>query len=248
MPRFPFLFFTAFFLFSCNQKKAQQAPVNTGNKIADSIAVVNAPDSYLNVQTDNFVEIDSSGILMFPLSNGINGRYSESSSIISKSYGSSIWNIVFLNSKTNEYHLLADNKMIIKSYSVDYNTSSYKNRVETSGYIFYSITSDDFNSDNNLTDSDPDYLFVSDKEGKNLKQISPKNSNLHSWEYVKSTNKVIFTVKKDADNNKKFEEEDGLTTYEVYMDKGTEAKEIFSTNFKNKLKVLYSRDWKRAEK
>ena len=105
-----------------------------------------------------------------------------------------------------------------------------------------------FRSDKKLTDEDPKYLFTSDKEGNNFRQISPSNYDLQNWQFIKSVNKVLMTVKKDSDKNNKFDEKDEVTTFEVEIDKGTEPKEIFSSDFKNKLKILYDREWKRLKK
>jgi hypothetical protein len=68
---------------------------------------------------------------------------------------------------------------------------------------------------------------------------------LQNWQFIKSANKVLMTVRKDSDRNKKFEHKDEVSTFEINLDVGTEPKEVFSTDFKNKLKILYGRDWKR---
>ena len=59
---------------------------------------------------------------------------------------------------------------------------------------------------------------------------------------------MIMTVKKDTDKNKKFDENDEVSTFEIIPGKETEPREIFSTEFKNKLKLLYNKQWKRNEK
>ena len=61
-------------------------------------------------------------------------------------------------------------------------------------------------------------------------------------------NKILLTVRKDSDKNNKFDGKDEVTTFEVDIDKGTQPKEVFSTDFKDKLKILYDRDWKRLKK
>ncbi len=43
---------------------------------------------------------------------------------------------------------------------------------------------------------------------------------------------------------KKFDYEDEVVTYEIDIEKDSIGKEIFPTQFKNKLKLLYDRDWK----
>jgi len=248
MLRFIIFLSAVFTLISCGQNKQEvQTPQNPDNPVMDSVAVVNDPKNNLNIQTNSFSEIDSSGILMFPLSMGESER--DGGSLSYKEMPSnSYWNIIFLNSKTNEYHLLSDRKMLIRNYDFKYSSNNNVDIAQTSRQIFYSITSDDLNKDKKLTDEDPKYLFVSDKEGNNFRQISPSNYDLQNWQFIKSVNKVLMTVKKDSDKNNKFDEKDEVTTFEIEMDKGTEPKEIFSSDFKNKLKILYDRDWKRLKK
>lgn len=138
--------------------------------------------------------------------------------------------------------------MLIRNYDFKYSSNANLDIAQTNRHIFYSITSDDFNKDKKLTEEDPKYLFVSDKEGNDFRQISPSNYDLQNWQFIKSVNKVLLTVRKDSDKNNKFDDKDEVTTFEVDIDKRTEAKEVFSTDFKNKLKILYDRDWKRLKK
>lgn len=61
----------------------------------------------------HFTEIDSSRILMFPLTMGESER-SDGGSFSYKSIPeNSYWNIIFLDTRTNAYHLLSDKKMLI---------------------------------------------------------------------------------------------------------------------------------------
>ena len=239
---------TAFILISCGQNNQEpQTQRNVDNTMVDTVTVLSDPKNNLNIQTNSFSEIDSSGILMFPLSMSETER--DGGSLSYKEMPSnSYWNIIFLNSMTNEYHLLSDKKMLIRNYDIKYSSNDNMDIAQTSRHIFYSITSDDFNKDKKLTDEDPKYLFVSDKEGNNFRQISPSNYNLQNWQFIKSVNKVLLTVRKDSDKNNKFDDKDEVTTFEVDIDKGTQPKEVFSTDFKNKLKILYDRDWKRLKK
>lgn len=239
---------TIIFLTSCEQNKQnQQNHTSSNSNTVDTISVVNDPKNNLNIQTNVFSEIDSSGVLMFPLSMGESGR--DGGSLSYKEVPSnSFWNIIFLNSSTNEYHLLSERKMLIRNYDFKYSSNDNVDIAQTSRHIFYSVTSDDFNKDKKLTDEDPTYLFVSDKQGNNFRQISPSNFDLQNWRFIPSVNKVLLTLKKDSDNNSKFDNTDEVTTFEVEIDKGTEPKEVFSKDFKNKLKILYDRDWKRLAK
>jgi len=78
----------------------------------DSLAILSDPTNTLNIQGMNVMEIDSSGIMMLPLSLGSDESNSNSSSYLSRD-NSRFWNIIFLIVKTNEHHLLTDKKMLI---------------------------------------------------------------------------------------------------------------------------------------
>lgn len=234
-------------LISCGQNNNQLQEQPQGNPTSDSLAVVNDPKNNLNIQTNSFSEIDSSGVLMFPLSMGESER--EGGSLSYKEMpNNGYWNIIFYNSKTKEYHLLSERKMVIENYDYKYSSGDNENISQTTNHIFYTIRTDDFNKDKKLTDQDPQYLFISDKFGNNFRQISPPNYNLNNWKFIKSSNKVIMTVGKDSDKNIKFDNSDEITTFEIELAKGEEAKEIFADDFKNKLKILFDRDWKRIKK
>ena len=96
----------------------------------------------------------------------------------------------------------------------------------------------------NLQQKTPDYLFVSDRAGNNFRQISPANYDLKGWELIKSSNKILMTLTKDNNADKEFGENDEVASFEINIDKNSTATEIFSQQFKNKLKLLYDRDWK----
>ena len=144
--------------------------------------------------------------------------------------------------------MLSEKKLLIRSFDLQYTNGNDVAITPTNRHIFYVITSDDLNNDQDLTDKDPKYLFVSDKQGDNLRQVSPADYDLQNWQLVKSANKVFGTARKDSDKNNLFNEKDELITFEVDMDKGTAAREVFSTAFKNNLKLLYEKDWNESKK
>ncbi len=248
MLKYFILFIAIGFLFSCSQNNKQGQQVNTSDSTAvDTIAIINDPKNNLNVQTNTFEEIDSSGIIMFPLSMGETARSDDSYSYKKIPYNS-YWNIIFYNSKTTTYHLLSERKMLIGSINLSYSSNDNVDIAYSNRHIFFKVTTDDYTLDKKLTSADPEYLFVSDKEGNNFRQISPTDCNLKSWEFIKSTNKVIMTVTKDSDKNKEFGNQDEVCSFQIDIDKETSPTEIFSAEFKKKLKVMYDKDWKRIKK
>jgi hypothetical protein len=206
-----------------------------------------SPIENLNVQTTNFSEIDSSGVLMFPLRMGESKRESESSSY-KEIPQSEFWNIMFYNSITNNYYLLTKDKILIENFNDDYYNDAETISTNKTNYIFYTARSLDYNKDKLLNYQDPLYLYVSNKKGENFRQLSPNNFNLENWRYIKSTKKIVFSASKDSNKNNIFDDKDEVIAFEVNVDSKELAKEIFSNETKNELKKLYDRDWKKIKK
>jgi hypothetical protein len=247
MQKLIFALVAAGFIISCNPKQAQPQQVKASDSTAvDSVAVINDPSNNKAAQAGSFTEIDSSGILMFPLSMGETGRDKGSFSYSSMP-ANSYWNIIFYNAKTRDYHLLNDKKMLISSFESKYSSGNTSIIPYLAKYIFYQVITDDYNNDKKLDGDDPQYLFVSDKEGNNFRQVSPQGYDMSSWQYIKSAGKVLITATKDSDNNKKFGENDEVVIFAADIDSAAAAKEIFPQEFKNKLKLLFDKGWKMNE-
>lgn len=225
-------------LFSCNKESK--------DSIEDAVTETKKNKSQLKIETPDLSEIDSSGILLMPLKIG---------ETIDQSFGSSYesrqeeynWNIIFYNSKTAEKHLLSEDKMLISNYTNDYGTSSSEsnNTIDASSskkYLFYNIRTFDGNNNGKLDLSDPEYLYISDRNGFNLQQLSPKNTHLVNWNYIKSSNKVIINVQNDANADKVWSDKDQLVTYEYDLDTNI-SKMVFDDKFKESLKENFKKNW-----
>ncbi|WP_265427712.1 hypothetical protein [Chryseobacterium sp. YIM B08800] len=229
---------SAIAIISCSRNPESES---SSNNIETESSIEN-----LNVQTSNFSEIDSSGVLMFPLRMGETKREYESSYKNIPAYN--YWNIMFYNSNTNNYYLLTKDKILIEGFNEDYYDGVETVSTHKTNYIFYTARSLDYNKDKLLNHQDPLYLYVSDKEGKNFRQLSPNNYNLENWKYIKSTKKVVFSASKDSDKNSLFDDKDEVVAFEVNVDVNESAKEIFNNETKSELKKLYDRDWKKIKK
>ncbi|MEP6612694.1 MAG: hypothetical protein ABJA76_12440 [Mucilaginibacter sp.] len=197
---------------------------------------------------ENPVRIANSDYVMYPLAI----KSDESGGLITKSSGrnaAQIWNFAFYNTATGEYHLLDNTrKMLIgtddASTQDDVNIPAGK-IVLTDSLIFYSVRVTDFNKDGELTYSDPEYLFASDKNGMNFKQVSPPNLNVTSWQAIKNTGKLLIQAVADVNNDKKFDEDDKVIPY-VYDLKTGKLSQVFKENFLNSTGKLFEKHW--AEK
>jgi len=144
--------------------------------------------------------------------------------------------------------------MLILNYETNYDNSSYYSSEDSEtpkidnysskNYIFYNMITEDFNQDKKLNYSDPTYLFITDKEGKNLKQISPSNLNVVDWKLIPKTNKIIINARKDINGNKNFEDiEDELINLEFDLNSQKNAKLIFDKKDKDSLIKNFKKNW-----
>lgn len=201
------------------------------------------------------VLIDSSACVMYPLL--LNTSEGESDSYGSKSRTNTYWNIAFYNIETGKSHLLTSSrKMIIEHYGAAETSSgmSVYSSGNSAGHaspgyrqvaqlLYYSIKVDDYNHDGVIDYKDPTYLFTSDKEGNDFKQISPDNYSVDSWQLTESAGKVLIQAKRDTDNNKAFDDDDITTPFVYTIRSGGSAKEIFSKEFNSEVKQMLHQQW-----
>ncbi|MBD1363917.1 hypothetical protein IDJ77_08865 [Mucilaginibacter sp. ZT4R22] len=202
------------------------------------------------------IAIDSSVYVIYPLPHDRAQNDDDSGSFLSSDGGRSItfWNIVFYNTATKKYHLLAENKkMIINSYNTSYSGSEYSSdssapvhyfpdTSQEGNYIFYSIIAEDVNKDGKIDSKDPTYLFSSDREGNNLKQISPRGTNVNNWEVVKKSGMVLINTQRDSTiNNKSYEAP--VISYAYDLKKANGPERVFSTEFNMATDKLYKGLW-----
>ena len=208
--------------------------------------------SNLKIQTHEFFEIDSSGIVVFPLQIGKTENSGLKGSFDSEKRDA-YWNMIFYNTNTGEKHWLSDKKMPILNYETNYSNSYISSKdtqnlhidnYSSKNYIFYNMITEDFNQDKKLNYSDPTYLFISDKEGKNLKQISPNNLNVVDWKLIPKANKIIINARKDINGNKNFEDDDDeIVSLEYDLNAQKNATLIFDKKDKDSLIKNFKKNW-----
>lgn len=227
---------------ACQSTTSNQSQERVDTPKLDTLAIIKDAARDLNIQTKSFIEIDSSGLIILPLiigdntENGKNITYPDTPK-------SNFWNLLFYDSTTGQSHLLSERKMLFRSNDYSYGNLGNDYLTNQPHHLFYKIRVDDFNKDGNLSSTDPLYLFVSDKKGNGFRQISPDGYNLISWEYIKSTKKVIMILAKDSDGNLKFEESDEVKSFEVNLNTKISASEVISGQLKNQLKLLFEKHW-----
>jgi hypothetical protein len=242
MLRFFFLIIIISGIFSCSNNSQD---VNLQRRIqTDTSAQANAV-IFAEPQV-----VDSAHIVIYPL---ILEKTSYAGGFSSGSGGdrTSYWNLIFYNADNSTHHLLIDNKkIVIHSFSLNGGTSSSENENWTQGVniyksnIFFNVVSSDFNENKYLDNDDPTYLFMSDKQGNNFRQISPDNYNVTSWEVVTGTSTIILQAQKDDNGDKKFDQNDRVVPLVVDVSIDKVAKETFSPTYVDSLKSVLSNTWK----
>ena len=197
--------------------------------------------------------IDSSHIIIYPLlfEKTSYGSYGSSGGGEKMSY----WNLIFYNTETTQQHLLtSDKKILIYSINLSNTSSSSSSDIWTNGInifksnIVYTAVSKDLNLNNQLDQDDPNYLYVSDKEGNGFRLISPEDYNIISWDVVKGTSKIIMQAQKDENGDKKFNANDATIPLVVDLNSMKPAVETFNINYIDSLKQKLVMIWKPVKK
>jgi hypothetical protein len=189
------------------------------------------------------VQIDTTPYVMFPLSVAHEDR-----GFIMKSSGDGAyyWNIIFLDTKTGQYHLLEPaKKILIKAYDADQTSadevinshSIYKGKT-----LFYEVVTDDTNHDGKLDENDAVCLFISDEAGNNFKRISPAGYSIRSWKILKENNKVLINAV-SAGSTKDDDADQQIVPFVYDIQSGASARPVFATDFIEKTKKLFNRQW-----
>ena len=202
-------------------------------------------DSLLNGILQNIystVSIDSSDYILLPLAAPLLAKegkaqntYYEEASYKS---GANYWNLIFYNTRTRESHLLDTGKMLIRELFV--------NNLEMHGrfadqLVLYSIITRDFNGNGQLDPDDPGYLYISDKEGRNFRRVSPENASVQSWEFPGKRNFILMKLKYDRNKDAVFDQEDPSSLIRVDIDTATVFTPLLNGDFEKKLKGLFKK-------
>lgn len=237
-----YLFILSIAFNSCTESPKKPAQTNTKTKVQQEKL------KGLDLDFSELIQIDSSSNIMYPLI--LNKDNDDLYSIKSGSRATTYWNAAFYNATDQTYRLLDENrKMVIyeideKSGIAQYKLPSDKKRVSTiKSFIYYIIRSTDFNKNGNIDLDDPKYLFVSDQDGKNFKQISPDNMNVNSWSIIKGTDMIALAISNDMNNDKKFNEKDQVIPMVYKLKSDSLATEVFNEDFKFMIKKSLAQQW-----
>jgi hypothetical protein len=135
-------------------------------------------------------------------------------SITSEMYRDSLvlTNLIFYDKIKNTSELLLDRKAIISQFEILGTQNQRDSQVPSEAitvpdnpqFSIYKIIEKDTNGDGELNNNDASIGYLSSLKGKELRAITPENSQLINWSFY-SQNKLIFLeIQKDANSDNKF--------------------------------------------
>ncbi|WP_375560897.1 hypothetical protein ACE193_24905 [Bernardetia sp. OM2101] len=211
-------------------------------------------DSVLNqfeFEYENPVFIENSDEILLPIKTSLVGNGKSSRKYSGYSYDSydsyeeknrftTTWNMLFYNKATGNTHLLTDQKYNI----TDFTTNIKETGAVLSKSILYNIISLDNNYDGELDYKDPQNLYISTNDGKNLKLLSPQKEALQSYTLVPKNDQIIIRTLRDTNNDSLFRiKEDEQIWYKIDLQTDSVAKEMVEKNLQEKVKRLYFEQW-----
>lgn len=191
-------------------------------KLAADSANQNASLNEINFSMDKAITVDSSDYLMFPIA-----RYVESddkSNKKSSDYRAGrrelIWNVLFYNTANGDYHYLANDTMIIKSWNLFLNNPNMEDEEQTKvlPFIIWQIITEDTDISGFLSNADAEYLYMTNRDGKNMKGISPEKSDVTSWQLLPDSTHILMHCRQDSNRNMDFDSNDEVLPYLYNID------------------------------
>jgi hypothetical protein len=153
------------------------------------------------------------------------------------------WNVLFYNRETGENQLLTEEKIRISQIHAirdEYEEGSkiMKNKV------LYEIGDIDYNKDKKLNNNDPEYLFSSEIDGKNLKRISPLNEDLQYFEVIPKSEQILIRTLRDINRDSIFNREDESIWYKAELvNQDWKIDEIIDSIGRKRIENLYFEQW-----
>lgn len=232
---------------SCGDKSTKFETIDEDKMTSEQIDSVLAQFSFAY---QNPIVSDSSDQILIPISTWkSNKRTSYSKSGFYLEDFPRYWNVLFYNRKSGETRLLSEDKIRISNIHANQQDENETKNKTMRGKVFYTIAETDFNRDRQLTGKDPNYLFSSDEDGKNLKRISPINEYLQYWEVVANTNQILIRTLRDVNNDSTFTKEDEAILYMAELNnREWEISEVIDSIGRKRIESLYFDQWlKKAE-
>ncbi|MEB3177599.1 MAG: hypothetical protein VKL59_00935 [Nostocaceae cyanobacterium] len=194
-----------------------------------------------NITYGELLAHPKSEYLMFP----VIGVYSENKQLASNWFSShssetknKIHNIVFYDKKEGTSYLLLRNKAWILSYDLIERNAPGRG---SKRFWLYRIINKDTNGDQQLTTEDAIIGYISDLSGRNLKQITPNNSQMKNWKVIESMGSIFIQIIKNTNNDKKITEEDTSNYIRINLDNIETVTEVFTPDTEEEIKSILNK-------
>ncbi len=145
-------------------------------------------------------------------------------------------NIVFYNKKTDETHLLLQKPAVISKFYFPHYEKEYSGKKYW--FILLGIGEDDTNGDGYINNEDAEKVYIADLSGRNLKQITPDNTQLTDWYIDTETNNILMKVRFDSNKDKKFSSSDEIEILKTSIGAPAQGTQVISDEIKNNIKKI----------
>jgi len=227
--------------FSCQETEPFVESMETENLAEEQI------DSILTAfkfEYESPIVLDSSSHILIPISTELLEKRSKLSKngYYSDDYPR-YWNILFYNQQTAEVRLLTENKTRISQIYASREKYAESDKIMT-GKILYEISATDFNQDKKLNGLDPNYLYSSDLDGRNLKRVSPENEDLQYFEVLTESNHILLRTLRDENQDSFFNRDDESVWYKAQLiNQNWKINEIIDSKVRGRIEKLYFEQW-----
>ncbi|MBD2715535.1 hypothetical protein KBK19_10850 [Microvirga sp. STR05] len=205
---------------ACSEGPARRPASASETAQPDTAAVRKVAQEY-RVHYNTPVALDSTDFYYQPISVVAQDASSRSRILSSSSYGSdyegntgiegTCYNVLFFQKSTRqEQALLPHGRFVIMEIDAE------KKPDVRWPYLFYTIVKDDTNADGDQDGEDASALFVSERSGRQLRQLTPDGTRLESRLLLPKTSLLLAEVRPDVNRDGKFTHADG--TYWLRFD------------------------------
>jgi hypothetical protein len=184
------------------------------------------------------MELDSGTHALIPMSisndRGKGGSYSS----YEKDYTSGYWNVLFLDLRTQETHLLTDKRMRITGIHIH---KREQGKV-LSQHVLYSIIDEDVNNDGQFDYADAEHLSISDATGHGLTPVSPVKEDVMSWRVLDGHDRIIIITRVDTDGDRVYEQHEDANVY-LYDVHTRELRRVVTDELQGQVNKLFYEQW-----
>lgn len=227
---------------SCEESEQRLKSIDDEDLTSEQI---NSILSEFKFNYESPIIIDSSNQVVIPISTKLLERRAKFSkdSYYSDDYPR-YWNVLFYNRKSGDTRLLTEDKIRISRIHVFKDDEYEEGSKIMKEKILYEIGNIDFNKDGKLNNKDPEYLFSSDKNGTNLKRISPLYEELQDFEVIPKFSQILIRTIRDVNQDSIFNGQDESIWYKAELiNQEWKTQEMIDSTGRKKIESLYFDQW-----